>query len=282
MVGSRQLVARDWLTYLVEETKVSYSTQKQALNALAFFFKDVCGWEKVDLGVKLRKYPPKIPVVPTKDEILSLVAKIEPHYRLPVCLQYGAGLRRGELVSLRIKDIDLERAIITLRQGKGHKDRVTIIPQSLLPALTEQILQAKKVFDQDRLAQRPGVSLPNALARKLRKAGESWAWFWLFPAAKESRDPDSGIERRHHLHPESYGSAFRRAMKKAEIAKYMGTHGLRHGFATHLLESGTDIRTLQELLGHADVETTQIYTHVASQANGRGVKSPLDGMGVLL
>lgn len=273
-------VAREWLSCLVKETKVSFATQKQALNALAFFFRDVCGMEQVDLGVKFRERAKKIPVVPSREEVMDLVARIEPHYRLVACLQYGSGLRRKELVSLRIKDIDLERALITIRSGKGDKDRVTIIPQTLIPALTEQILLAKKVYDQDRLANRPGVALPNALERKMPRAGERWNWFWLFPAEKESRDPDSGIERRHHLHPGSYGNAFRRAMRKAGISKEMGTHGLRHGFATHLLESGTDIRTLQELLGHADVETTQIYTHVVSQANGRGVKSPLDGMGV--
>ena len=269
-------LARQWLSELVTRTKVSFSTQKQALNALVFFFKDVCGMEEVDLGVRMRKRSRRIPVVPTPREVMALIAKLEPRYRVAASLQYGSGLRRKELVSLRIKDLDLERGLITVRAGKGDKDRVTIIPESLKPVLKEQMARARVLYDADRLAQRVGVQMPGALGRKFKKGGESWEWFWLFPATQESRDPESGIIRRHHIPAGSYGTAIRRAARAAGIAKRFCSHALRHGFATHLLESGTDIRTLQELLGHADIRTTEIYTHVAVGGNSRGVRSPLD------
>jgi len=274
--AKNQELARQWLTDLVDKTNVSYSTQKQALNALVFFFREVLGCEQVELGVRMRKRERHIPVVLSRKEVFTLIEKIEPKYRLKAQLQYGAGLRISELVSLRIKDIDLERRQLTIRAGKGGKDRVTILPNVLVASLEAQKKRCRKLFELDRAAGAPGVALPNALARKMPKAGESWQWFWLFPAQKESRDPESGMIRRHHIHASVYGNAIKRAVDVAGLEKRVTSHVLRHSFATHLMESGKDIRTIQSLLGHADVKTTEIYTHVAEGSNATGVKSPLD------
>lgn len=268
--------ARDWLSKLVTETNISYATQKQALNALVFFFKDVCGKDEVDLKVRMRKRNRHIPVVLSTSEVFELIAKIEPKYRLKTQLQYGAGLRLRELVGLRIKDVDLERGQLTIRAAKGNKDRVTIIPESLKVPLQEQLDLCRKLYNGDRTNRAEGVAMPNALARKMPNASISWEWFWLFPQDHESRDPDTGVMRRHHVHASVYGEAIRRAAKKINANKRITSHVLRHSFATHLLESGTDIRTIQDILGHADVKTTEIYTHVAVGQNGRGVRSPLD------
>ena len=268
--------ARDWLARLVTETKVSYATQKQALNALVFFYKDVCGQEKVDLGVQMRKRNRHIPVVLSKREVFSLIEKVEPKYRLKAQLQYGAGLRLKELVSLRIKDVDVERGTLTVRAGKGNKDRVTVLPESLKKSLREQVEYCRKVYLNDRDNGANGVALPNALERKMPKANVSWEWFWVFPQEKESIDPESGIKRRHHVIARVYGSQITKAAKQANISKRVSSHVLRHSFATHLLEDGTDIRTIQELLGHSDVKTTEIYTHVTSKVGNTGVRSPLD------
>lgn len=268
--------AREWLTMLVTEKKVSYATQKQALNALVFFFKDVCGQSEVDLAVKFRKRESRIPSVLSKKEVFILIEKIEPKYRLKAQLQYGAGLRLKELLSLRIKDLDLGRGTLTVRSGKGDKDRVTLIPTSLIDELRKQLERCRRFYEQDRLARAQGVALPHALNRKMPKAGVSWQWFWLFPADKESIDPASGVQRRHHTHPQVYGESIKRAVRTLHLNKRVSSHVLRHSFATHLLESGTDIRTIQQLLGHSDVKTTEIYTHVAIGVNGCGVRSPLD------
>ena len=268
--------AREWLTDLVTGGKVSYSTQKQALNALVFLYRDVCGREKIDLGVKLRKTPRRIPVVLDMKEIMRLVEKLEPAYKLPAQLQYGAGLRVSELVRLRIKDVDLSRKQITVRAGKGDKDRVTVLPDRLLEPLVKQLLTTRELYEQDRRNQLPGVSLGCALERKMPRARERWEWFWLFPAIQTSKDPESAVIRRHHLHSGVYGRALTRAASVAGIAKRVSSHCLRHSFATHLLEKGCDLRTIQELLGHGDVKTTEIYTHVATGSNGCGVASPLD------
>ncbi len=272
----QQKKARDWLTALVTETQVSFATQKQALNALVFFFKDVCDLEKVDLGVQMRKRRKRMPSVLSIKEVFHLIEKIEPKYRLKAQLQYGAGLRLRELVNLRVKDIDIERGQLTIRGGKGDKDRVSILPESIKVALAEQLKRCRVLHEQDRKMNLEGVKMPNALGRKMPKAGISWDWFWLFPGSKPSIDPENGVKRRHHVHPEVYGNAIRRAAKKIESGKRVTSHVLRHSFATHLLESGTDIRTIQSLLGHADVTTTEIYTHVAVGVNGMGVSSPLD------
>lgn len=272
------MVAKEWLTLLVSEKKMSYGTQKQALNALAFLYKDVCGWKEVDLQVRLRKTTKRIPVVLDMVEIMAMIDKLERKYKLPAKLQYGAGLRVSELAGLRIKDLDLTRRQLTVRSGKGDRDRVTILPEKLLEELRDYKKESRVLHELDRAAGVPGVYLPNALSRKMSRAAESWGWFWLFPSDHLSMDPESGVRRRHHLLPDVYSRALTKAARAAGIEKRVTSHVLRHSFATHLLESGSDIRTIQELLGHNDVKTTEIYTHVAEGVNGRGVRSPLDNV----
>ncbi|GAA5480617.1 integron integrase [Haloferula helveola] len=282
--------ATRFLTSVVEDEDCAYSTQKQALNALAFFFKKVCGVEDPVFGVKLRKTAAKVPVVLSKEETRRLFAKMEARearYALAARLQYGAGLRLMELVRLRIKDVDLQRGTLTVRAGKGDKDRMTVLPKSLREAVARQIEAARAVWLEDREAGLAGVWMPNALARKLRRAAEGFEWFWLFPAMKTAVDPATvgsegapeGIIRRHHLHDSVYNRAIKRAAAAAGIEKGVTSHALRHSFATHLLEGGTDLRRIQELLGHEDITTTEIYLHVAVGVSGLGVTSPLDESG---
>lgn len=213
----------------------------------------------------------------------------EAQYELAARLQYGAGLRLSELVRMRVQDVDVGRGTVTVRQGKGDKDRVTVLPKSLREEIARQIERAREVWKRDREAGMAGVHLPGALARKFRRAAETFEWFWLFPARQISTDPasrsyagtspESGIRRRHHLHGQVYNEAIKRAAVAAGIEKRVTSHALRHSFATHLLENGTDLRTIQDLLGHEDITTTEIYLHVATGANGLGVVSPLDAMG---
>ena len=269
--------AAEWLEHLVTAGRVSYATQKQALNALVFFYRDVCGMEEVRLDVKLRKTKRREPVVLSKEELLCLLDRLEGQCRLAAELQYGGGLRLNEVVGLRVKDVDPVREQITVRCGKGDRDRTTILSKRVKPMLKEALAEARELYDQDRAAGTPGVALPGALERKMSRSGERWEWFWIFPADHLSKDPESGVVRRHHLHPDVYGENVRRAAAEAGIAKRVTTHALRHSFATHLLEGGTDLRTIQELMGHEDVRTTEIYTHVATGVNGCGVRSPLDG-----
>lgn len=268
--------AREWLTYLVEERKLSFSTQKQALNSLAFFFKEVCGMAEVDLGVRFRKRTRHIPTVLSSREVFKLIEKIEPKYRLAAEIQYGSGLRLKELMNLRVKDIDTERKTITVRQGKGKKDRVTILPEVLIDKTLKQLENAKGLYTKDRDRGAEGVYMPGALSRKMPSASTSWQWFWLFPSTKETRDPVSGVVRRHHVHEAGYSKYLKKATESAGIEKRVTSHVLRHSFATHLLESGTDLRTIQELLGHGDVTTTQIYTHLTKKIGTTGVLSPLN------
>jgi integron integrase len=189
---------------------------------------------------------------------------------------HGAGLRLSELVRLRVQDVDVGRGTLTVRQGKGDKDRVTVLPKSLREEVARQIERAREIWQGDQDAKRGGVYIPGALARKFRRAAETFEWFWLFPARQISTDPESGIRRRHHLHGQVYNEAIKRAARAAGIEKRVTSHALRHSFATHLLENGTDLRTIQDLLGHEDITTTEIYLHVATGANGLGVESPLD------
>jgi site-specific recombinase XerD len=185
-------------------------------------------------------------------------------------------LRLSELLRLRVKDVDEGRGMITVREGKGGKDRTTVLPVALREPIEARKVELRELCEQDRSRGLPGVALPHAFGRKDRRAGEKWPWQWLFPGARPSTDPESGIVRRHHVHEENYSRAVRRAVEEALIDKRATTHALRHSFATHLLEGGTDLRTIQELLGHANVKTTEIYTHVAKDVGATGVRSPLD------
>jgi integron integrase len=286
--------ATAFLTSVVQDEDCAYSTQKQALNALAFLFKYVFGIEDPVFGVQLKKTGTRIPVVLAKEETTAVFEKIDlqmkdgvgGNYALAARLQYGAGLRVSELCRLRIKDIDLKRGLLTVRMGKGDKDRTTILPKSLSNILAAQIERAREVWRGDREEGVAGVYMPNALARKFRRASETFEWFWLFPAKQTSIDPETrfqkegnrieGLRRRHHLIGTVYNEAIVRAAKAAGIEKRVTSHALRHSFATHLLESGCDLRRIQMLLGHEDITTTEIYLHVATGANGIGVISPLD------
>ncbi len=285
--GSEQAVmqvetATRYLTSVVQDEDCACSTQRQALNALAFFFKHVLGVEKPVFGVKLRDTGTRVPVVLSKPETQRVFAKLkererkEAPYELAARLQYGAGLRLSELVRLRVQDVDVGRGTLTVRLGKGDKDRVTVLPKSLREEVARQIERAREVWQSDVEAGRAGVYLPGALARKFRRAAETFEWFWLFPARQISTDPESGIRRRHHLHGKVYNEAIKRAAHEAGIEKRVTSHALRHSFATHLLENGADLRTIQDLLGHEDITTTEIYLHVAMGENGLGVESPLD------
>ncbi len=274
----QQARGREFLTSLVVEEKQSFSTQKQALNALVFFFKEVCGQPEVDLEVRLRPTSKRIPVVIDFREVLAILERLPEPYRSMAEVQYGGGLRLRELAQLRVKDVDLERRQITIRQGKGDLDRVTVLPETLVEKMRAHLMQARRLFEADQEAGLPGVALPGALARKFSKAGSRWEWFWVFPAPDVSTDPESGVVRRHHVHSGCYTKALSRAVRAAGIAKRVTSHVFRHAFATHLLESGKDIRTIQELLGHADLRTTQIYVHVARGMGGTGVRSPFDSL----
>jgi integron integrase len=274
--------ATRFLTSVVADEDCAYSTQKQALNALAFFFKYVLGVEEPVFGVKLKKTSACIPVVLAQSETRDLLEKMdeqenqEARYGLAARIQYGAGLRLSELVSLRIKDIDLERGTVTVRQGKGGKDRMSVLPKNLIKDIAAQIEYARRLWEMDCHNGQAGVAIPGALARKFRRAAETFEWFWLFPAKQHSIDPESKIRRRHHLHYKVYSEAIKRGARSARIDKRVTSHALRHSFATHLLENGTDLRTIQELLGHEDITTTEIYLHVAMGSHGLGVRSPLD------
>jgi integron integrase len=274
--------ATRFLTSVVVDEDCAYSTQKQALNALAHFFKHVLGVKEPVFGVKLRDTGTRVPVVLSQRETQQLFGKLreqearEARYALAARLQYGAGLRLSELVRLRVQDVDVGRGTVTVRLGKGDKDRVTVLPKILRDEIAGQIERAREVWRGDREAGLAGVSIPGALARKFRRAAETFEWFWLFPAKQTSMDRESGIRRRHHLHGKVYNEAIKRAAEAAGIEKRVTSHALRHSFATHLLENGTDLRTIQDLLGHEDISTTEIYLHVATGVNGLGVVSPLD------
>lgn len=267
---------QDFLSHLAVEKKVSASTQNQALNALVFLFRHVL--EKPienELSAVRARRKRYLPVVLTVKEITQIFDSMTGRHRLMAMLIYGCGLRLQECLRLRIKDVDREQNIVIVRAGKGDKDRRTILPESLKDDLLEHISGVKPLYEKDRKDDINGVWLPDALERKYPNAGKEWAWFWLFPSRSISVDPHTLIIRRHHVHPASLQNAFYDALRKAGIAKQASVHTLRHSFATHLLENGYDIRTIQELLGHANLQTTMIYTHVASK-NILGVRSPLD------
>lgn len=267
-----------FLTMLATERHVSASTHNQALSALLFLYREVLS---VDLpwlnGVNRPAQKKRIPSVLTREEVGSLFQFLDGEMALLAKLLYGTGMRLMEGLRLRIKDVDFARHAIIVREAKGGKDRVVMLPKSLAPALNQQLLHARAIWDADHRAQRGGVETPHALEQKYPKVGRSWAWFWLFPSPTFSVDPRSGVERRHHLFEERLQRAVKKAVAQAGIAKPVSVHTLRHSFATHLLQGGTDIRTVQELLGHSDVSTTMIYTHVLKVAAG-GTRSPLDAL----
>jgi len=226
-------------------------------------------------NVTRARKPPRLPVVLTRDEVKALLARLDGVNWLLASLMYGAGLRLMEALRLRVKDVDLERREVTVREGKGAKDRKTLLPGSLVEPLRRQREKVAALHGSDRAADLPPVYLPHALARKYPNAGKELAWQFLFPASQPGVDPLSGVRRRHHLHETAIQRAIKTAVRAGGILKPATSHTLRHSFATHLLEDGYDIRTVQELLGHSDVRTTQIYTHVLNRG-GLAVRSPLD------
>ena len=265
-----------FLTALAVDNKVAASTQNQALSAVLFLYRDVLEQELPWLGNVVRaRNPHRLPVVLTRAEVQQVLARMNGTAWLIASMLYGAGLRISECLQLRIKDMELSRRELLIRDAKGQKDRITVLPDALLPHLRDHLARVRVVFEADRRAERPGVSLPFALRRKYPHAAESWGWQYVFPARAFCRDIYSGEMVRHHLHPQRLQRAVREAVRAAGIAKPASCHTFRHCFATHLLEDGYDIRTVQELLGHSDVKTTMVYTHVLNRG-GRGVKSPLD------
>jgi len=267
---------KEFLSRLATIQRASVSTQKQALNALVFLMREALGRTLEDFGdyTRSRKLA-RMPVVLSQQECQRLFAALEGATRLMAELMYGSGLRLSELIGLRVKDVDLERRQLIVRAGKGDKDRVTVLPDLLVQRLQDHRERLRGLHGEDQRQGVPGVWLPEALDRKYPKAGQSWEWQWFFPSRQLMKDPRTGLRRRHHVLDATFQHAIRLAARKARLDKRVTPHVLRHSFATHLLESGTDIRTLQDLLGHKDVMTTQIYTHVM-QKPGIGVRSPLD------
>jgi len=267
-----------FLSMLAVELRSSQASQKQALNALVFLMQEALHRELGELNFRRSKKPQRVPTVLSREECIRLFGELSGTERLMAELAYGAGLRLMELLRLRVHHLDLERGQLKIYAGKGDKDRITVLPERLQAGLKAQIERLRQRFQTDREEGLAGVWLPEGLARKYPKAGVSWEWQWLFPSREASVDPVSGIRRRHHLIDTSFQRILKRAAYAAKIDKRVTPHVLRHSFATHLLEAGADIRTVQELLGHESVETTQIYTHVM-QKPGLGVKSPFDALG---
>lgn len=268
-----------FLTHLAVNRKVSASTQNQALSALLFLYNDVLEKPLGKINGVRAKTSRRIPAVLNQWETIQVLDEIQGDvYRLIGHLLYGCGLRIGEALDLRIKDIDFRRKVVTIRSGKGDKDRTTVLPAVVLAGLGDQLAISNNLWQIDRQRSMPGVSVPHALDRKYPGIGEDWGWFWVFPADGYSTDPRSGIRRRHHIHESGVQKAVRAAAKRAGITQRVTPHTFRHCFATHLLEAGYDIRTVQELLGHKDVKTTQIYTHVIRPGGAAGIISPLDNV----
>jgi integron integrase len=267
---------KDFISYLAVEKAVSKSTQNLAFHALLFFYRNIIETSVEGLETTIRsKIPAKLPVVMDKEEIEAAFCHLPPTHLLMGGLIYGGGLRLSECLSLRIKDLDLKKHCITVVQGKGNKDRQTLLPIKLIPSIEEQMSVCKSLYCSDRRDNRPGVSLAPALRRKYVNAATDWNWFWLFPSRDFSFCPYTSLPFRHHIHPSTLQRSFKTALRIAGIQKRATVHTLRHSFATHLLEAGYDIRTIQSLLGHVSVDTTMIYTHVAGK-NRMGVISPYD------
>ncbi len=267
-----------FLSGLAVHGRVAASTQNQALAALLFLYRDVLHRDLpwVDNVVRA-KAPLRLPVILTPEEVRAILARLTGVPRLMAALLYGSGMRVLECAKLRVKDLDFGRNEIVVREGKGAKDRVTMLPGSLRVALARHLERVKRIHDSDLRRGAGGVELPWALARKYKAASREWGWQWVFPATRPYVDAETGERRRHHLHETVLQRAFKDAVRRSGVAKPATCHSLRHSFATHLLEAGYDIRTVQELLGHRDVSTTMIYTHVLNRG-GRGVRSPADAL----
>lgn len=265
-----------FLSYLANRENVAASTQNQALSAIVFLYKQVLRMDVDTLPeFQYANRPKRLPVVLTQLETKRVFQHLNEPYSIMVGLMYGAGLRLNECLSLRVLDIDFERFEITVRHGKGNKDRRTLLPEFILPGLKEAVAKTELYFKCDQNMGIDHVHLPNALSKKYPNAGKQLKWQYVFAAAKTSKDPVTGKTGRHHIHTKSVSRAISSAVRKAGIMKHVTAHVFRHSFATHLLENGYDIRTVQELMGHSHVNTTMIYTHVLNKG-GLGVKSPID------
>ncbi len=275
-MGEREINA--FLTDLAVEKRVSASTQNQALAGLLFLYRNVLGREVGDLGGVIRaRKPQRIPVVMTRDEVRAVLAAMDGQYRLMASLMYGTGMRLSECLRLRVLDVDFGALEITVHDGKGAKDRVTVMPESLVPALRAQMRNARRVHERDLADGWGHVAVPDALDRKYPNAPWEWRWQFVFPQQKRWINPTTREQGRHHVDASLIQREVRDAARRADITKHVSCHTLRHSFATHLLEAGYDIRTIQELLGHKDVSTTMIYTHVLKRG-GLEVRSPVDGL----
>lgn len=273
---SREERVRTYLEKLAPRT--SASTQNQALNAIVFLYRDVLRQPLGEIGKWARaKRPARLPSWLNPDEMRRLLEAMPPGPRLMAQVAYGSGLRLAELLALRVKDVDLEACLITVRGGKGDKDRVTCLPRSLVFTLRAHLDRIRFLYDRDRAASAMPIYIPDGLERKYPNAGREWPWFWLWPAANESTDPRTGIQRRHHVHEDTLGKALKTARRRIGLSKRVTAHTLRHSFATNLLAGGASITQVQELLGHNSVETTQVYLHCIPQF-ARTITSPLDAL----
>ena len=265
-----------FLSYLAVKRRVSSSTQNQAFNAILFLYRDVLTRNLDDSINAIRaKKPKRLPTVMTKDEAVSVISALSGVYQIMAKLLYGSGLRLMECVRLRVKDIDFQRNQVLVRDGKGMRDRATMLPKSVEFALREHLERVRKIYEEEIRNGGGRVYLPQALERKYPNAAREWIWQYVFPAKSLSKDPGSGETRRHHIHENALQKAVKRAVRLAGIPKQVSCHTFRHSFATHLLENGYDIRTVQELLGHKDVNTTMVYIHVLNKG-AKAVRSPLD------
>jgi integron integrase len=277
VLAAGEMELRDFLSDLATQQRVAVATQRQALNAVVFLVREALGRSLADFSDFTRgRAVKRVPVVLSRGECQRLLGVLDGTTRLMAELMYGSGVRLMELLRLRVKDVDMERRQLIVRAGKGGKDRVTVVPDTLVERLLAHRERLRSLHAEDQKADAPGVWLPEGLDRKFPQAGKAWEWQWFFPSRQRMKDPRTGLLRRHHVLDATFQHAIRQATLRAGLNKRATPHVLRHSFATHLLEGGTDIRTVQDLLGHKDVSTTQIYTHVM-QKPGIGVRSPLDG-----